>query len=192
MMPCWMKFGFLLKQISQNEIWPTRTVVMAPVIPADREAYRGWREFLLVVRGALRLTLCKRGPFTNTGRLKRSWCCRGFTCDYAGWMAAVALPGPEPAGARGLLHTSAPCERVSTSCNRKCDHRGHPATDAEHEKSALGVEMSCEQLGSTTEHLRGDIDSLSMLLKARGSFGLCWLFCVCVRVFFAGVCSHSF
>lgn len=94
-------------------------------------------------------------------------------------MAAVALPGPEPAGARGLLHTSAPCERVSTSCNRKCDHRGHPATDAEHEKSALGVEMSCEQLGSTTEHLRGDIDSLSMLLKARGSFRLCWVFCVC-------------
>lgn len=27
-------------------------------------------------------------------------------------------------------------------------------------KNALGVEMSCEQLGSTTEHLRGVIDSL--------------------------------
>lgn len=26
-------------------------------------------------------------------------------------------------------------------------------------KNALGVEMSCEQLGSTTEHLRGVIDS---------------------------------
>lgn len=111
----------------------------------------------------------------NAGKLM---CCR-FTCDYATECATVALRGPEPSGARGLQQTSAPCERVLTSCNRKCDHRGHPATDAEHEKNALGVEMSCEQLGSTTEHLRGVIDSLSMLLKARGSFKLCWFFCCC-------------
>lgn len=42
-------------------------------------------------------------------------------------------------------------------------------------KNASGVEMSCEQLGSTTEHLRGVIDSLSVLSKARGSFRLCWV-----------------
>lgn len=121
-------------------------------------------------------------------------CCR-FTCDYATECATVALRGPEPAGARGLQQTSAPCERVSTSCNRKCDHRGHPATDAEHEKNALGVEMSCEQLGSTTEHLRGVIDSLSMLLKARGSFRLCWFFCcffsLFLLVFAASISKNS-
>lgn len=50
-------------------------------------------------------------------------------------------------------------------------------------KNASGVEMSCEQLGSTTEHLRGVIDSLSMLLKARGSFRLCWGVCVCFFFF---------
>lgn len=57
-------------------------------------------------------------------------------------------------------------------------------------KNASGVEMSCEQLGSTTEHLRGVIDSLSVLSKARGSFRLCWVrfgffFCASVRI-------HSF
>lgn len=33
------------------------------------------------------------------------------------------------------------------------------AKQGEKRKNALGVEMSCEQLGSTTEHLRGVIDS---------------------------------
>lgn len=44
--------------------------------------------------------------------------------------------------------------------------------------------MSCEQLGSTTEHLRGVIDSLSMLLKARGSFRLYWGFFFLIYLLF--------
>lgn len=119
------------------------------------------------------LNFCKRGPVTDAGR-HRGAVLRVHMRLYPAECCTVALHGPEPAGARGLLQTSAPCERVLTSCNRKCDHRGHPATDAEHQKNASGVEMSCEQLGSTTEHLRGVTDSLSMLLKARGSFRLCW------------------
>lgn len=58
--------------------------------------------------------------------------CCAFTSDWTLLeCCTVALHGPEPAGARGLLQTS---ERLSTSCNRKCDHRGHPATDAKHKK----------------------------------------------------------
>ncbi len=87
-------------------------------------------------------------------------CCR-FMCDYTAECRTVAIRGPEPpTGARGLLQTATSYERVSTFCNRKCDHGVHPATDAKQKKNALGVEMSCEQLGSTTEHLRGVIDSL--------------------------------
>lgn len=83
--------------------------------------------------------------------------------DHKAECCTVAIRGPEPpAGARGLLQTATSCERVSTFCNRKCDHGVHPATDAKQKenKNALGVEMPCEQLGSTTEHLRGVIDSL--------------------------------
>lgn len=92
-------------------------------------------------------------------------CCR-FTCDYKAECCTVAIRGPEPpTGARGLLQTATSYKRVLTFGNRKCDHGVHPATDAKKgeekkEKKSFGVEMSCEQLGSTTEHLRGVIDSL--------------------------------
>lgn len=81
------------------------------------------------------------------------------------WLNAAAASlsvvlKPPTIGARGLLQAAASYERLSTFCNRKCDHGVHPATDEKQKKNALGVEMSCEQLGSTTEHLRGVIDSL--------------------------------
>lgn len=82
----------------------------------------------------------------------RSQCMR----DHMAECCTVAVRGPEPpdGSARGLLQTATSCERVSTFCNRMCDH-GQTGG----KKNALGVEMSCEQLGSTTEHLRGVIDS---------------------------------
>lgn len=133
---------------------------------------RGIQEMSWISPGGLRYAWVE----SLRSRLGGAHLCCGFTRDYAAECGAAALsvvlnsPVPEVCS-RPL----APCERVSTSCNRKCDHRGYPATDAECEKNknALGVEMSCEQLGSTTEHLRGVIDSLSVLLKARGSFRLC-------------------
>lgn len=46
------------------------------------------------------------------------------SCDHKAEYRAVAVHGPEPpaGGARGLLQTAASCERVSTFCNRMCDH----------------------------------------------------------------------
>lgn len=93
-------------------------------------------------------------------------------CDYTAECCTVAIHGTEPpTGARGLLQSATSYERVSTFCNRKCDHGVHPATNAKLEKkkkkNALGVEMSCEQLGSTTEHLRGVIDSLQCFQRPK-------------------------
>lgn len=64
-----------------------------------------------------------------------------FMCDYTAECCTVAIRGPEPPfGARGLLQTATSYERVSTFCNRKCDHRVHPATDAKQKKkNALGL-----------------------------------------------------
>lgn len=86
--------------------------------------------------------------------------CSRFMCDHMAECRTVAVRGPEPpaGGARGLLQTATSCERVSTFCNRMCDH-GQTGGKKKEKKNALGVEMSCEQLGSTTEHLRGVIDS---------------------------------
>lgn len=84
-----------------------------------------------------------------------------FMCDHMAECRTVAVRGPEPpaGGARGLLQTATSCERVSTFCNRMCDHGQTGGKKEKEKKNALGVEMSCEQLGSTTEHLRGVIDS---------------------------------
>lgn len=56
-------------------------------------------------------------------------------CGFTAECCTVALRGPEPAGARGLQQAS--CERVSTFCNRKCDHGMHQATDAKQKKKTL-------------------------------------------------------
>lgn len=47
-----------------------------------------------------------------------------FMCDHMAECRTVAVRGPEPpaGGARGLLQTATSCERVSTFCNRMCDH----------------------------------------------------------------------
>lgn len=87
--------------------------------------------------------------------------CCWFMRDYTAECSGVALRGPEPpASARGLLLPHRPVKEywlfvigsVTTECTQQQMRN--------RKKNALGVEMSCEQLGSTTEHLRGVIDSL--------------------------------
>lgn len=68
----------------------------------------------------------------------RVFTCQRFMCDYWAPCCTVAICAPEPpAGARGLLQAAASYERVSTFCNRKCDHGVHPATDAKQGKKML-------------------------------------------------------
>lgn len=75
-----------------------------------------------------------------TGCRVKVFMCYRFACDYTAECSTVAIRGPEPpAGARGLLQTATSYERVSTFCNRKCDHGVHPATDAKQKKMLWGL-----------------------------------------------------
>lgn len=61
-----------------------------------------------------------------------------FMRDYTAECSSVALRGPEPPARCQRSAVTAPsCERVSTFCNRKCDHGVHPATDAKQKKKML-------------------------------------------------------
>lgn len=74
------------------------------------------------------------------------------------------------AGARGLLQTAASYERVSTFCNRKCDHGVHPATDAKVKKKMLwGGWNVMWTVGFNHWTPQGCYRLPSMLLKAKGS-----------------------
>lgn len=131
-------------------------LVVTRIIPQSSEVWLDWFHAKECHSHEYRTA----GAIQSKVKSKESVCC-WFMCDYTAECCTVAIRGPEPpTGARGLLQTAKSYERVSTFCNRKCDRGVHPATHANQKKKALGIEMSCEQLGSTTEHLRGDIDSL--------------------------------
>lgn len=62
-------------------------------------------------------------------KVKVKCLCAAGSC-VAECCCSVAIHGPElPTGARGLLQTATYYKRVSTFCNRKCDHGVHPATE---------------------------------------------------------------
>lgn len=61
-------------------------------------------------------------------------------------------------------------ERVSTFCNRKCDHGGHPATDKQ--KKCFGGWNVMWTVGFNHWTPQGCYWLPSMLLKAKGSFRL--------------------
>lgn len=112
------------------------------------------------------------GTSESTVKIVVFMCCR-FMRDHTAECCTVAIRGPEPpAGARGLLQTATSCERVSTFCNRKCDHGVHPATDAKQKKKCFGGWNVMWTVGFNHWTPQGCYRLPSMLLKAKGSFRL--------------------
>lgn len=70
----------------------------------------------------------------------KGFCSMSCVCNYTAESCGAAVRGAEPpTAATGLLEKTAKSDkRVSTFCNRKCDHRLHPATDAKLRKNTLG------------------------------------------------------
>lgn len=120
------------------------------------------------------LNFCKGGPVANPGK-QREAVLRLHACDYTRLNSAPSL-----SVVLNLPVLEVCCRPQHPVKEYRLVVIGSVTTEGTRQqmpnikKNASGVEMSCEQLGSTTEHLRGVIDSLSMLLKARGSFRLCW------------------